>query len=218
MRMFNYSKIELAKKATELKFNRDTLERMYRLIDVLLFLNKNPKTRDLIALKGGTAINLTIFNLPRLSVDIDLDLCSDVNRQQMFIIREQITDDIKRFMRINNYILSIKSRFHHSLDSLIFEYMNLGGSKDNIKIEINYSLRTHIYPLETRKIVPDELFHSINILCINRIELIASKLVALINRKTARDLYDISNFIKVKYIENHELEKLRKAVNLLLCH
>jgi predicted nucleotidyltransferase component of viral defense system len=36
-----------------------------------------------LALKGGTAINLTIFNLPRLSVDIDLDYTQNVDREEM---------------------------------------------------------------------------------------------------------------------------------------
>lgn len=54
-------------------FIRDTLEKVYRLADILEYLNTNPILKDSLALKGGTAINLTIFNLPRLSVYIDLD-------------------------------------------------------------------------------------------------------------------------------------------------
>jgi len=38
---------------------------------------------DCLALKGGTAINLTIFDLPRLSVDIDLDFSQMLSRQEM---------------------------------------------------------------------------------------------------------------------------------------
>ena len=35
---------------------------------------------------------------------------------------------------------------YHSLYSYVYEYINSGGVKDNIKIEINYSLRSHILP------------------------------------------------------------------------
>ena len=38
---------------------------------------------EALALKGGTAINLTIFNLPRLSVDIDLDYSRNVSKDEM---------------------------------------------------------------------------------------------------------------------------------------
>lgn len=68
-----YDIIYLGKKAEELGFVRDTLEKVTRLADVLEYLNTNPVLKKSLALKGGTAINLTIFNLPRLSVDIDLD-------------------------------------------------------------------------------------------------------------------------------------------------
>nr|WP_321305846.1 nucleotidyl transferase AbiEii/AbiGii toxin family protein [uncultured Sphaerochaeta sp.] len=43
-----------------------------------------------LALKGGTAINLTIFSLPRLSVDIDLDFTNNCSRAQMMDIRHDI--------------------------------------------------------------------------------------------------------------------------------
>lgn len=38
--------------------------------------------KEHLLLKGGTAINLTIFNLPRLSVDIDLDFVPNLPREE----------------------------------------------------------------------------------------------------------------------------------------
>ncbi len=72
--MSNYDIIFLGKKSEELGFVRDTLEKATRLADVLEYLNTNPILKESLALKGDTAINPTIFNLPRLSADIDLDL------------------------------------------------------------------------------------------------------------------------------------------------
>jgi predicted nucleotidyltransferase component of viral defense system len=73
MFLSRYDIIYLGKKAGELGFVRDTLEKLTRLADVLEYLNTNPILKESLALKGGTAINLTIYNLPGLSVDIDLD-------------------------------------------------------------------------------------------------------------------------------------------------
>lgn len=42
-------------------------------------------------LKGGTAINMTIFNLPRLSVDLDLDFTPNLSLEDMEKAREKIT-------------------------------------------------------------------------------------------------------------------------------
>jgi predicted nucleotidyltransferase component of viral defense system len=67
-RLFSLTKAELAAKANELNFVRDTLEKVLRLADILDYLNTNLLTKDTLALKGGTAINLTVFNLLRLSV------------------------------------------------------------------------------------------------------------------------------------------------------
>lgn len=66
-----YDKAELAREASQLGYVRDTFEKVLRLKDILEFFNENEFLKKHFALKGGTAINLTVFNLPRLSVDID---------------------------------------------------------------------------------------------------------------------------------------------------
>lgn len=81
--MANYDINYLGQKAKELGFIRDTLEKVIRLADVLEYFNTNPILKDNLALKGGTAINLTIFNLPRLSVDIDMDYLITNDRTEM---------------------------------------------------------------------------------------------------------------------------------------
>ena len=83
--MYNYDKNYITKRAIELGFIRDTLEKVYRLADILEYLNTNPILKNSLALKGGTAINLIIFNLPRLSVDIDLDYFVADSREEMLI-------------------------------------------------------------------------------------------------------------------------------------
>ena len=45
-------------------------------------------------MKSGTAINLTVFNLPRLSVDIDLDYSVDIDRTGMIEVRKIISQDL----------------------------------------------------------------------------------------------------------------------------
>ena len=74
--MSEYSRIEIAKQAAELGFIRDAFEKTSLLTSVLTFFERDPVLSQFLALKGGSAINLTIFNLPRLSIDIDLEnLC-----------------------------------------------------------------------------------------------------------------------------------------------
>ena len=68
-----FDKNELEQLAQQTGFIRDNLEKVIRLSGILDFLNTNDLTKDKLVLKGGTAINLTVFSMPRLSVDIDLD-------------------------------------------------------------------------------------------------------------------------------------------------
>ncbi|MDR1541608.1 MAG: nucleotidyl transferase AbiEii/AbiGii toxin family protein [Clostridiales bacterium] len=62
-----YDKPALGRKARELGFVRDAFEKMGRLAEVLRFIGAERELNPLLALKGGTAINLTMFNPPRLS-------------------------------------------------------------------------------------------------------------------------------------------------------
>ena len=79
--MMQWDRLTLGRMAKELGFPRDTLEKVCRLADVLRFMESDELLSEGIALKGGTAINLAIFDLPRLSVDIDLDYCRSIDQQ-----------------------------------------------------------------------------------------------------------------------------------------
>ncbi len=64
----NYNKGQLGQMAKQYGFVRDTFEKVLRLKEILTYLNTDEYLHEHLALKGGTAINMTIFNLPRLSV------------------------------------------------------------------------------------------------------------------------------------------------------
>lgn len=155
-----YNRNILAQQANDLGFVRDTFEKVCRLIDVLTTFENDTYLSAKLALKGGTAINLAIFDFPRLSVDIDLDFSENVSREEMLTQRKIITNRIDKSMVAAGYISSKKSKITHALDSLVFEYINAGGVVDNLKIEINYMLRSHVLPL-TKK---TSSFHGVKVL------------------------------------------------------
>lgn len=49
------------------------IEKVLHLLRLLQAMNTHPFLKGKWVLKGGTALNLFLFNLPRLSVDIDLN-------------------------------------------------------------------------------------------------------------------------------------------------
>lgn len=210
--MMQFDRITLGRQAKELGFVRDTFEKVCRLVDVLSFFESDVFLSDCLAIKGGTAINLTIFDLPRLSVDIDLDYSLDAGREEMQGHREQITERIQKYMTANGYSLSPKSKNYHALDSFVYDYVNAGGVKDNLKIEINYMLRCHVLPVERRKIKFEGYSKEVSILSVDPLEIISAKTMALINRAAPRDLYDMSNVIKNKLLGEYSLDLYRKCV------
>ena len=209
--MMQLDRLTLGRMAKELGFVRDTLEKVCRLADVLKFFESDNLLSEAIALKGGTAINLTIFNLPRLSVDIDLDYCRSIDREDMLADREIISDRISKYMSANGYTLSPKSKNYHALDSFVYEYINCGGVKDNIKIEINYMLRCHVLPVQRRELKLPWGEEKLTVLSVAPLEIFASKTVALLTRTAPRDLYDMHNMVKYGLFDESEQETLRKC-------
>jgi len=208
----NYDLFYLGKKAEELGFVRDTLEKVTRIADILEFLNTNPALKDSLALKGGTAINLTIFDLPRLSVDIDLDYLITNTREEMLESREVINRMIERFMVSQGYTKNPKTKNPHSVDSWVYDYIGASGNRDNIKIEINYSLRSHLLEPEERSITTKHFSGEYKVKSLSPIEIYGSKINALLSRAEARDLYDVRNMICFGLFNESEKEMLRKSV------
>ena len=210
--MSEYNRAVLGKQAAELGFIRDTFEKVSRLAGVLSFFERDPVLSQYLALKGGTAINLTIFGLPRLSVDIDFDFSENLAMEDMKEIRESIRKTIRLHAAMNGYSFADKSRTYHTLDSDILQYINSAGARDNIKIEINYSLRSHLFQLSKRQIETLGVFAPAKITCLDSVEIFASKIVALLTRAAARDLYDVNNMVSFGLFENSQMESLRKSV------
>lgn len=210
--MMQFDRNTLGRQAQELKFVRDTFEKVCRLADVLRFFEQDDLLSKTLALKGGTAINLTIFDLPRLSVDIDLDFAENLPRNEMLSQRSIINERITKYMAAAGYTLSPRSKNYHALDSYVYSYRNAGGQPDNLKIEINYMLRAHVLPLTRRTVKLPWLNEELTVLSVHPIEIFGSKIVALLNRTAPRDLYDVYNMQRLGLFDESEETLLRKCI------
>ncbi len=193
-------------------FHKDVIEKVYRLIMIMEFINSNSFLRERLVLKGGTALNLTIFNLPRLSVDIDVDFHSYADRNTVLEERKVVGGLLVEYLDREGYRISPKSKEHVSLDSLVAGYVNNAGNNDNIKIETNYSLRNHILPIVSRKISTEVFGEASEVRTLSGVELLAAKTAALYNRLAARDFYDIYNVVKYKTISESEYDLYCRCV------
>ena len=201
-----YDRAQVGRAAKEYGFVRDTFEKVLRLTEILRFINADDFLNSHLVLKGGTAINLTIFDLPRLSVDIDFDYTPNHPLEIMLEERQKITGQLRVYLESEGYTISPASRHSHSLDSLYCRYQNLGGNRDIIKIEINYSLRAHIFNPVHREILHPVFNNGAGFRTLDPMEIFAAKGNALLTRAAARDLYDWCRMSEAKmFLGNEDL-------------
>lgn len=115
-----YDKGEMGRRAAAHGSQRDVFEKVYRLKETLAFPKTEQIMKEHLLLKDETAVNLTIFDLPRLSVDIDLDYIPNDSREEMLKIREQLSLRLKEHIEEEGYSLNSGFRTNHSLDAFIF--------------------------------------------------------------------------------------------------
>jgi predicted nucleotidyltransferase component of viral defense system len=81
---------QLQRAASETGFPADGLEKVLNLLRLLDGLRSHPYLKTRLALKGGTALNLFEFDIPRLSVDIDLNYVGTADRETMLRERPEV--------------------------------------------------------------------------------------------------------------------------------
>ena len=145
-------------------------------------------TENCFALKGGTAINLFIRDLPRLSVDIDL-------------VYLPIEDRETSLVGIRSALSRITQKIRRAIpDSVVIDSANADGTlvlvrqrNAQIKIEVTPVLRGTVHPVEVRTVRPivEEQFGFVEIQVVSFADLYAGKLVAAIDRQHPRDLFDV---------------------------
>ncbi len=202
------SKEKLQQEAIVTGFKMEHLEKVHILMDLLSDFSSFPQLKNKIVLKGGTALNLFFFNLPRLSVDIDLNYIGSVNREIMQNERSILQKTITAICERHNLILDRNSN-RHAGGKMIWRYPSAFGQMGNIEIDLNFMYRMPLWPIEFKSscAVGSKQIHHIPIL--DPHELSAGKLVALIDRKTGRDLFDAWHLLTST---NLDMKKLRLAL------
>jgi hypothetical protein len=152
------------------------------------------------ALKGGTAINLFIRDLPRLSVDIDLTYVPVAPREDsLAAIHAALT-------RISGRIRSAIPGARISLSPTQGAATKLIVRADGvqIKIEVTPVLRGCVFEPEVRAVSPavEDAFGFAEIAVVSFADLYAGKIVAALDRQHPRDLFDIRNLLANEGIDD----------------
>jgi predicted nucleotidyltransferase component of viral defense system len=190
------SPIELTRKqvtaiAEEYSFTATNVEKVIRLCSILDDLSTMESFMGKLALKGGTAINLVLIpGLPRLSVDLDLDLAIDCSKEEMLLLRRQLDESLSAYCIEQGYTLD--KRENYSLCSYELLYDTVNGSRDKIKFDINYLARCHVFdPMVSSISHPFFKDIHIKVFHLQAVEIFGSKMGAFFERTKPRDLYDL---------------------------
>lgn len=121
-----------------------------RQVDLLLQVLPYVAKENIFALKGGTAINLFIRAMPRLSVDIDLTYLPLDSRT---IALQNIQDGLYRIKaEIEKHVPDVKVHpvpLNENSDAKL----NIQRKNAQIKIEVNTITRGHVFPTEFKQVV-----------------------------------------------------------------
>ena len=168
---------------------------------------------NVFALKGGTAINLFIRDLPRLSVDIDLTYLPVQPRAESLAA-------------IDAAMGRIAGRIKKNIGGAHITEVKLEGAKTRLlvradsvqtKIEVTPVLRGCVYDPEARSVVKvvEQTFGFAEMQIVSFPDLYAGKIVAALDRQHPRDLFDVRDLLANEGID----DALRRAfIVYLLSH
>jgi predicted nucleotidyltransferase component of viral defense system len=174
---------------------KDTV--FFRQAELLLRILPLIHKEDMFALKGGTAINFFVRDLPRLSIDIDLAYLL-VNERD-FALNDISGTLIRISEGIKKRIPGTKTVLKNIHGTNILKGMVVNQEGVTVKIEPNLVIRGSVYPPETKPLSKkaQELFElSVQSRILSADELYAGKICAALDRQHPRDLFDVHLLLK----------------------
>ncbi|MDA7853156.1 nucleotidyl transferase AbiEii/AbiGii toxin family protein [Porticoccaceae bacterium] len=168
---------------------------------------------DCFALKGGTAINLFVRDLPRLSVDIDLTYLPIEDRETSLIA---IGDALRRIgERITTADNSIRvTESAPASQAPANKLVIRSRERVQIKVEVTPVLRGCVYQpvmMEVSEKTQAQFgFAEMNVLSFS--DLFAGKIMAALDRQHPRDLFDVSQLLNNEGIS----DEMRTALIIYL--
>ena len=147
-------------------------------------------TEECFALKGGTAINLFIRNLPRLSVDIDLVYLPFNSRADALNEIHQALSRIAENLENTFQGIRVHRSFEDKNDAL---RLIVSLNNVQIKVELSPVLRGTVFEPEHRMVCDsvEEQFGFVEIPVVSLEDLYGGKICAALDRQHPRDLFDI---------------------------
>lgn len=172
----------------------DTSVHKNLLLQILKDIFTDTTIGPILGFKGGTAAYL-FYTLDRFSTDLDFDLLDASKQQQVF-------DRVKAILETYGTIKQADQKRYNLFYLLSYENKVVGAQ--NIKVEINlrnfgskYEVRPYL-GISMQVMTPPDMF--------------AHKLVAMTERITNRDVFDVHFFLKNGWPINEAIVEMRSGI------
>ena len=140
---------QLQRAAGDSGFPVDSLEKVSMLIRLLNVMVTHPFLSKRLALKGGTALNLFVFDLPRLSVDIDVNYIGAANRETMIAERPLLELALEQVAGRLGLAVN-RAPDDHAGGKWRLSYTSALGRPAILEVDINYMLRVFLWDPQPR--------------------------------------------------------------------
>jgi predicted nucleotidyltransferase component of viral defense system len=177
----------------------------YRQVVLLVELLPLIARESCFALKGGTAINLFIRDMPRLSVDIDLTYLPIQEREKSLA---HIDDALRRLgSMVEAALRGSTAVFPGRVGERATKFQVRRG-RERVQIEVSPVLRGAVHESTLRESSPavTEQFGLIRMPVLHPLDVYAGKLCAALDRQHPRDLFDVMQLQQAGSIDRALIE------------
>lgn len=180
------------------------VEKLLHLLNLLNALNSHPFLKGKWVLKGGTALNMFVLDLPRLSVDIDLNYVGALGREEMLTDRPKIEQAAQAVFSREGFTTK-RVPEEHAGGKWRLSYQGFTGQSGNLEVDLNFMFRQPLWDIHPADSHPLGDFQAKSIPVLDLHELGAGKLAALLTRRQARDLFDSHRILQMDNLDPHRL-------------
>jgi predicted nucleotidyltransferase component of viral defense system len=191
-----FSPSEVLPIAESTGFRAEMIEKVLHLLNLLDKLNRHPMLKGKWVLKGGTALNLFVFDLPRLSVDIDLNYVGAMEREAMLADRPKVEQAAQAVFSREGFTTK-RVPAEHAGGKWRLSYQSYTGQSGNLEVDLNFMFRLPLWDIHPADSHALGDFQARNIALPDVHELAAGKLAALLARGQARDLFDCHRILSM---------------------
>jgi len=127
-------------------FRPEVLEKLIQLLNLLEGFKAHPFLKNRLVLKGGTALNIFLLDVPRLSVDIDLNYIGAADRDTMMTERPKVEQALQVVcLREGMNVTRVPN--DHAGGKWQLRYESSLGEGGNLQVDLNFMFRVPLWPI-----------------------------------------------------------------------